>query len=77
MGKESGDVSPAWFGRRRNGWNFRPASWQGWAVTALYGLLVYAAARAFRVHHVALFVIALLVLTVVFGIIAVATSRRR
>jgi hypothetical protein len=70
-------VSPAWFGRRRNGWNFRPASWQGWAVTALYGLLVYAAARAFRVHHAVLFIAALLVLTVAFGIIAVATSRRR
>jgi hypothetical protein len=46
-------------------------------VTALYGLLVYAAARAFRVHHVALFVIAMLVLTVAFGAVAVATSRRR
>jgi hypothetical protein len=77
MGKESGDVSPAWFSRRRNGWNFRPASWQGWAVTALYGLLVYAAARAFRAQHAVLFVIALLVLTVVLGVVAVATSRRR
>ncbi len=46
-------------------------------MTALYGLLVYAAARAFRVHHVALFVIAMLVLTVAFGAVAVATSRRR
>jgi hypothetical protein len=77
MGKESGDVSPAWFGRRRNGWNFRPASWQGWAATALYGLLLYAATRAFRGHHVVLFIIALLALTAAFGVIAVATSRRR
>jgi hypothetical protein len=46
-------------------------------VTALYGLLVYAVARALRVHHVGLFVAALLVLTVAFGVIAVATSRRR
>ena len=41
-------MSPAWFGRRRSGWNFRPVSWAGWAVTALYGLLVYEAARTFR-----------------------------
>ncbi len=70
-------MSPAWFGRRRNGWNFRPASWQGWAVTALYGLLIYVAARAFRVHHTVLFIAALLVLTVAFGVVAVATSRSR
>jgi hypothetical protein len=69
-------MSLAWFGRRRNGWNFRPVSWQGWGVTALYGLLVYAAARLFRAHHVVLFIVALLALTLAFAIIALATSRR-
>ena len=70
-------MSPGWFGRRRSGWNFRPVSWQGWALTAVYGLLVYAAVRTLRAHHVALFVIALLALTATYGVIAVATSRRR
>lgn len=70
-------MSPGWFGRRRSGWNFRPVSWQGWALTAVYGLLVYEAARTLRAHHVVLFVIALLALTAAYGVIAVATSRRR
>ncbi len=46
-------------------------------MTAVYGLLLYAVVRSLRAHHVVLFIIALLLLTLAFGIIAVATSRRR
>jgi hypothetical protein len=29
----------AWFGPKRWGWGWSPASWQGWAVTLLFGAL--------------------------------------
>ncbi len=29
----------AWFGPKRWGWGWSPASWQGWAVTVLFGVL--------------------------------------
>ncbi len=32
-------TSTAWFGPKRWGWGWSPASWQGWAVTLLFALL--------------------------------------
>lgn len=29
----------AWFGPKRWGWGWSPASWQGWAVTLAFGVL--------------------------------------
>jgi hypothetical protein len=29
-----------WFGRRRLGWGLTPVSWQGWALTGAYVILV-------------------------------------
>jgi hypothetical protein len=30
-----------WFGPKSNlGWGWTPISWQGWAITALYGLVI-------------------------------------
>ena len=29
----------AWFGPKRCGWGWSPASWQGWAITLAFGVL--------------------------------------
>jgi hypothetical protein len=70
-------MSRPWFGQRRVGWGLRPVSWQGWVLTALYLLVAYAAARALAAHHVALFVGAMVALTVAYVVVALATSRGR
>jgi hypothetical protein len=66
-----------WFGQKRIGWGARPVSWQGWALTALYVALGYAAARTLAAHHVALFVTALVVLTAGYVLVVVGTSSGR
>ena len=66
-----------WFGRKRIGWGLRPASWQGWALTALYVFLVVALAAGLAAQHATLFVIALAALTAVYIAIAILTSRGR
>jgi hypothetical protein len=69
--------SRVWFGRRTFGWGLRPVRWQGWVVTGLYLLIVFMLARALAGHHTVLFVIALVVLTVAYAMIALATSDQR
>lgn len=32
--------APLWFRARRYGWGWTPATWQGWAVTAVYVAVV-------------------------------------
>lgn len=63
-----------WFGRKRIGWGLRPASWQGWALTGLYILVVLGAARTLATRHMALFVITLVVATAAYVAIAFLTS---
>lgn len=36
----------AWFKAKRYGWGWYPATWQGWAVLALYALVVVGATWA-------------------------------
>lgn len=67
-------MSRAWFGRKRVGWGLRPVSWQGWAVTALYVLLVLGLGSGLSAHHFALFLSALVVLSAVYLVVARATS---
>ena len=64
-----------WFGRKTFGWGLKPVSWQGWALTALYLLLALVLARTLAAHHMALFVIALVVLTAAYTTVALATRR--
>jgi len=64
-----------WFGRKTFGWGLRPASWQGWALTMLYVLLIFVIARALAKHHAVLFVLALVAVTVAYATIALATRR--
>ena len=67
-------VTPrAWFGRKTFGWGLRPVSWQGWTLTACYLLLVLLIAHALAKHHAVLFVAALVVVTVAYATIALAT----
>jgi hypothetical protein len=68
-------TSRAWFGRKTFGWGLRPVSWQGWALTAFYLLLVFAIAHALAKHHAVLFVVALVVLTVAYATVTLATRR--
>lgn len=41
------DKSSYWFKRKRYGWGFTPATWQGWAVVAGYVIVVIALVPAF------------------------------
>ena len=44
-------TSTAWFGpKRRVGWGWTPTSWQGWAVTVVWMVVVVAASFVFAVH---------------------------
>ena len=63
-----------WFGRKRVGWGMRPISWQGWLLTVVYMIAIYAAARLLAADHRALFVGALAVVTALY--IAVAWAKR-
>ena len=65
--------SRAWFGRKTFGWGLRPASWQGWTLTAFYLLVIFVIARALAKHHAVLFVAALVVVTVAYATVALAT----
>ena len=66
-------TSRAWFGRKTFGWGLRPVSWQGWMLTTFYVLLLFLIAHAFAKHHPVLFVAALVVVTVVYATVALAT----
>jgi len=35
-------MKPIWFKAKKYGWGWYPATWQGWAVTAIYLLLILA-----------------------------------
>jgi hypothetical protein len=37
-----------WFGPKRIGWGWRPVSWEGWAATAIFAVVVIAAGIAFH-----------------------------
>jgi hypothetical protein len=41
------DKSSYWFKRKRYGWGFTPATWQGWAVVLGYLIVVIALVPAF------------------------------
>jgi hypothetical protein len=41
------DKSSYWFKRKRYGWGFVPATWQGWAVVVGYMIVVIALVPAF------------------------------
>jgi len=69
-------MARVWFGQKRVGWGARPVSWQGWALTVLYVLLGYVAARTLAAHHLALFVIALVALTAGYILVVLGTSAR-
>jgi hypothetical protein len=62
-----------WFGRKRVGWGARPVAWQGWLVTVVYLLAVFAAARWLAKTDRTLFIVAVIALTAVYGLIARAT----
>ena len=59
---------------KRIGWGMRPISWQGWLLTVVYMIAIYAAARLLAARHVAPFVGALVVITALY--IAVAWAKR-
>jgi hypothetical protein len=70
-----GWLGTPWFVSRRVGWGYRPATWQGWGLTALLVLFVISASSLLRAHHAALFLISLVVLCVVYIALAAVTSR--
>lgn len=76
-GKSQGRWGTPWFGGKRFGRGFRPTSWQGWLTTFLYLVLLWSAATALRVHHIVLFIAALVVLSALYIAVAMATSRAR
>lgn len=68
-----------WFKRKRYGWGWYPATWQGWAVTLVYvGLIVFFARSlddTSPMNEVAFtFLLPVLILTVAFIRIAIRTG---
>ena len=63
-----------WFGRKRVGWGMRPVSWQGWLLTVVYMIVIYAAARLLAARHIGAFFATLAVVTAIY--IAVAWAAR-
>ncbi len=70
-------MPPGWFGSKRLGWGVRPTSWQGWAATGIYVVIAIVLARALAARHVALFLIALVLLTAAYLVVAGLTGRSR
>lgn len=66
---------PEWFAPKRYGYGSGlPISWQGWALTIAYGVILIAAALRFRasaLQSIAIFI----PLTVVFCVICARTTR--
>jgi hypothetical protein len=70
-----GWLGTPWFGRRSVGWGYRPATWQGWGLSALLVLFAISASGLLTAHHAALFLTCLVVLCVVYIGLAAMTSR--
>jgi hypothetical protein len=70
-------MPPGWFGSKRIGWGVRPTSWQGWAVTGVYAFLALVLARMLAARHVFLFIVALVVSTAAYLLVAGLTCRPR
>ena len=70
-----GRCGTPWFARRNYGWGYRPATWQGWALTGLLVVLLYVDAAVFRAHHAAVFFAILAVLAVGYIVVARLTTR--
>jgi len=66
----------AWFGRKKIGIGWSPASWQGWLTVAVYAGGVIAIGRFFPVHTAPdSYYAAIGVATIALLFVAVATSR--
>jgi len=65
-----------WFGRKKFGFGWGPASWQGWLTVAAYVLVVILIGQFFPVHTApSLYYAAVGVATLALLIVAVVTSR--
>jgi len=66
----------AWFGRKKFGVGWGPATWQGWLTVAVYGLVVFLIGHFFPLRTIGgLYYAAVGVATVALLVVAVATSR--
>lgn len=68
-------VRDPWFQNKAIGWGLAPASWQGWAATGAYCMVIVGAA-ALLPHHGGLipFLIVLALLTPAYIALAILTS---
>jgi hypothetical protein len=67
---------PEWFAPKRYGYGpGRPISWQGWAVTIAFCLMVLAATAFLLPRSPIAFVSAIVTLTVIFLFVGVGTTR--
>ncbi len=64
-----------WFGPKRIGWGFRPATWQGWLVVAVYVAVLVLTISRFGKSSEKYLLLALE--TAAFLIVALLTSRKR
>ena len=67
----------AWFVRRRYGWGLKPASWQGWAVTAAYAVAVIAFAVTLAHSQPWIFVTLIVISTALYFLVATLTRGDR
>ena len=66
----------AWFGREKFGVGWGPASWQGWLIVAVYGLVEVPIGHFFPLHTAGgLYYAAVGVATLALLIVGVATPR--
>ncbi|MGH7882461.1 MAG: hypothetical protein ACREN8_06085, partial [Candidatus Dormibacteraceae bacterium] len=63
----------AWFGPKRVGWGLTPIAWQGWLVTAIFGLAVLA--LMLFTHASSKGVIGTILMVVAFIAIALLTGK--
>lgn len=67
-----------WFGRKKFGWGWGPASWQGWLVMAAYVVVIQVTSHLFppKTHHTD-FMIGLATATLIFLAVLVWKGERR
>lgn len=70
------DIDDAWFVRRRSRTRYRivPCRWQGWAVTAAFVALIFAAGIAIRSEHAIVHLVVNLVIVGTYLVIVWRTS---
>jgi hypothetical protein len=67
------DIDPRkpWFRARRYGWGWRPQTWQGWMITAIFCLATFTGSLLLAMHKASAITINAFVLLLVIALVVI------